>query len=160
MRYIMWYWERRPHAHSQCLLSNTPVFYANGKINIFPVTVKQVALVAIAHARAEWLSRKAPWLSSTNSQWRANDVQESNIIVPRKLLRDLCVGVFQGLERRGKKETKAYFQITMIISQALIMFLGQDSHFVYVISLSPCSSWGMEYSGHFMGEVSLASRGL
>lgn len=31
-------------------------------------------------------------------------MQEHNITMPRKLLQDLCVGVFQGLEKRGEKK--------------------------------------------------------
>lgn len=31
-------------------------------------------------------------------------MREHNIIMPRKLLQDLCVGVFQSLEKKGKKE--------------------------------------------------------
>lgn len=66
-------YDRRPHTHFLRLLNNIHVFHANVKINLFLITVKWVALLAIVHATAECLSRKGPWLSSTKSQWRRKD---------------------------------------------------------------------------------------
>lgn len=79
--------------------------------------------------------------------------------MPRLLPQDLCGGVFQGSEKRGREVGMGglhYFQlVAAIIFQVLIRFLSETKYFRDVISLSPCNPVAYRTLCHLTGEESL-----